>query len=309
MQTSYSDANAIKADFNEIYRRNDPRAYYRVLGGMDYVIPDVARPIFVQIAEQCAAERGRPITILDVGCSYGVNAAQIRHGISMKQLRDRYLASSIEHIPAEKVAEYDRKYFASWPARHEFRFVGLDTSAEAIAYALKAGLLDDGVAINLECDALDERARRALSEVDLIISTGCVGYVTEKTFSKVVSATGTLPWVASFVLRMFDYAPISKALATSRLATEKFSGATFVQRRFRDRGECEQTLAALEARGVDPAGKESEGLLHAELFVSRPEASISAAPLTDIVSLTSGIARAFGDRHRHRINGTREVAA
>ncbi len=306
----YSDSNAIKADFNNIYLRKDPRSYYSVLGGMDYVIPDVARPIFMQLAEKCAAELGRgPITILDVGCSYGVNAAQIRHGLSIKQLRERYLAPNIERLSSEKVVEFDQKYFASWPAREDFRFIGLDISPEAIGYGRKTGLLDDGVAIDLQSLPLDTRTRNMVSQADLIISTGCVGYVTKETFTKLLAAGQKSPWIASFVLRMFDYANIEGALSEHGLVTEKFSGATFVQRRFRDRAECEQTLAALSARGIDPGGKETEGLLHAELFVSRPEVSVSAAPLTEIMSLTSGIDRAFGDRLRHQVKGMGDIAA
>lgn len=299
---SYDDINAIKADFNGIYRHCDPRAYYRVLGGLDYVIPDVARPIFVQIAEHCAATLGRPITILDIGCSYGVNSAQVRHGLSMKQLRDRYTSPQIQSLRSERVAEVDKKYFAGWPAREEFRFIGLDPSAEAIAYGRESGLLADGLVMDLETQPLDPRSRALLAQVDLIISTGCVGYVTQRTFSKLlaVSNFGQPPWVVSFVLRMFDYGAIERTLLDFGLNTEKFAGATFVQRRFRDDEERDRTLAALRLNDTDPTGKEADGLLHAELFVSRPPRSIAATSLTDLISLSSGIARAFGDRHRDR---------
>lgn len=310
-QAVYSDANAIKADFNHIYRRKDPRAYYEVLGGLDYVIPDVARPVFIQLAQQCAAGRHRPITILDVGCSYGINAAQVRHGLSIKQLRDRYLSPQMHTLPPERVADFDLKYFASWPAREDVRFVGLDTSAEAINYGRRTGLLADGAAVDLETQALDQRTARVLAQADLVISTGCVGYVTQTTFAKILAASAGAkkPWIVSFVLRMFDYAPIAQMLLEHGLVTEKFAGATFVQRRFRDAMESEHTLAALRGRGADPTGKESEGLLHAELFVSRPSESIEETPLTEIVSLTSGIARAVGDRHRDRMDAVGGIAA
>jgi SAM-dependent methyltransferase len=306
----YSDANAFKADFNDIYRRRDPRAYYQVLGGLDYVIPDVARPIFVQLAERCALERRHPVTILDVGCSYGVNAAQVRHGLSVRQLRERYLSPQIEHLSSERLAELDSRYFASWPVRDEFRFVGLDPSGEAIHYGRRAGLLAEGLAVDLESEPLDVRARGVISQADLIISTGCVGYVTATTFAKLLRAGNPrVPWIASFVLRMFDFEPIANTLAEFGMTTEKFPGATFVQRRFRDAEECERTITALREKGLDPSGKESEGLLHAELFVSRPTASVSETPLTDLVSLTSGIARAFGDRHRDHLTSGIELAA
>lgn len=307
---SFADINTIKADFNDIYRRRDPRAYYTVLGGLDYVIPEVARPVFAQLVDQCVAERGRPITVLDVGCSYGVNAALLRHGVTLSQLRERYLSPSIQALPSDRVAEYDNRYYAGWPARRDVHFIGLDISFEAIKYAREAGLLNDGAAANLETDEMSARTRALVARADLVISTGCVGYITHKTFQQILdSRSRDKPWVASFVLRMFDYEKITQLLSRHSLVTEKLNGATFVQRRFRDPVEQEQSIAALAARGVDPTGKEADGLLHAELFVSRPEISAATNALTDFVSLTSGIARPRGDRQRLARPPMDEVAA
>ena len=51
------------------------------------------------------------------------------------------------------------------------------------------------------------RRPRLLADVDIIVSTGCVGYVTATTFQRAAKASrrGRVPWVASFVLRMFPY--------------------------------------------------------------------------------------------------------
>lgn len=306
---TFADINAIKADFDRIYREPDPRAYYTVLGGLDYVIPEVARPIFLQLAERCLEDRGEPLTVLDIGCSYGVNAALLRHGVTLRQLRERYMTPSMQALPPEKVAEYDARFFSAWPAREDIRVIGIDTSPEAIAYGRKSGLLADGAAVNLETDSLTPRQTQMLSKVDLVISTGCIGYVTHKTFEKILEAAEKPPWVASFVLRMFEYNDIAKTLARQALETEKLDGATFVQRRFRDAGEMARTVDALEARGVSTEGKEAEGLLHAELFVSRPERSIASRSLTEIVSLSSGIGRSLGDRPRLVRRAASEIAA
>jgi hypothetical protein len=308
---SYSQANAIKADFRDIYNRADPRAYYSVLGGLDYVIPEIARPIFLQLAEHCAAVCGRPIVILDLGCSYGVNAALLRHGLKMRHLKERYLTPEMRALCAERVAEFDARYFSGWPPRQDMSFIGLDVSAEAISYARSVGLLDAGISINLETEHLDRAAAELISRADLIISTGCVGYVTSTTFEKLIAAMPPRrkPWIASFVLRVFDYTTIEETLARHDLITERFQGATFVQRRFRDSLEFEETLAALDARGVDPAGKEAEGLLHAELFVSRPQGAAEALPLMDMLSLTSGSGRRYGELHRRNEYDHGTVAA
>ena len=181
------------------------------------------------------------------------------------------------------------------------KFIGLDASPEAIAYAHGVGLIDEGLAMDLEASGLPERAQHVVTKADLIVSTGAVGYVGEKTFSRLLGAfpQEQPPWIASFVLRAFDYGPITTALAERGLVTERFEGATFVQRRFRDLEEYESTLNLLRASGVDPVGKEADGLLHAELFVSRPATEVGRMPLSEVVSLSSGGSPRF--RHRFRL--------
>lgn len=281
----FSSANAIKADFNSCYNAADPRSYFEVLGALDYVIPEIGGAVLLKLAEHLIRLKGRPITILDVGCSYGILSAVMRYGLSVEQLRSRYLTAPLHDLDAQHLADLDSLFLASWAPRDDLRFVGLDRSAEAIAYGLNVGLLDDGLVVDLEANSLNTRSRSAISNVDLIVSTGAVGYVTEKTFSELLGAfqAGQEPWIASFVLRMFDYREIAAEIGSRGLATERLEGRTFMQRRFRDCEEAEETLRLLRARGLDPAGKESEGAYHAELFVSRPQTDIERIDLREII--------------------------
>jgi hypothetical protein len=97
---------------------------------------------------------------------------------------------------------------------------------------------------------------------------------------------------------MFPYDSISDLMRQSGLVTEKLQGVTFVQRRFHSEEECIGVLEKLEAQGIDPRYKEAEGLLHAELFVSRPPGDCERHPLEELVSVTSGASRPFGRRFR-----------
>ena len=233
----FSTINLGKADFGSIYVQPDPRAYFRTLGALDYVIPHLARPIFDQLIDsRQRAKGGEPITILDLGCSYGVNAALMRYALSYDQLAERYAALAAQPLDPDEVLALDRQYFAAWPKRRDVRIIGLDVSREAISYAMGCGILDKGIVADLEQDDVPPAAAEILSKVDLIVSTGCVGYISSKTFEKLAICTSKddAPWVASFVLRMFDYADIARTLERQGLVTEKFEGATFVQRRFRD---------------------------------------------------------------------------
>jgi hypothetical protein len=168
--------------------------------------------------------------------------------------------------------------------------IALDISENAVRYAQACGAADLGLAIDLESRNPTAEEAAVLSGVDLIVSTGCVGYVTSKTFERLARVTrpGRVPWVASFVLRMFPYGQIEATLAAQGLETEMFEGATFVQRRFAGREEMEATVAAVEQRGLDTRGREANGLYHANLFVSRPPAEIERLPLQKMVSVVSG---------------------
>jgi hypothetical protein len=287
MNARFSSINAIKADFSEIYTSDDPRDYFRVLGSLNYVIPQLAAPVLVQLAERLMEVKGRPITILDVGCSYGLLSATAGLGLSIRQLRARYEAEAIQALDADRLANFDADYFASWPRRADIHFMGLDCSPQAVSYALAVGLIEKGLVIDLETNVPDKKARSLISQADLIVSTGAVGYISEKTFSKLLQPfpTARSPWVASFVLRMFDYAKIANTLNCRGLETERLNDVTFVQRRFQDKSELQSVIDLIKSRGLDPSGKEDNGFYHAELYVSRPAAEVRHVRLSDIVSI------------------------
>jgi hypothetical protein len=235
--------------------------------------------------------------VLDVGCSYGINAAVHRFPLSFSALRGRYARSEMAALSAEDLARLDRNFYAGWPDIGLARFDGLDISAPAIRYATRTGLIDHGIVADLERSTLGAEDAAALRHTSVILSTGCVGYVTEKTYRQLLQAIDGAPWVISFVLRMFPYEPLAGALEDFGLVTERLSGATFVQRRFRDVEEFESSLAILHRRGIDTAGFEADGLFQADLFVSRPEADVRALPLEELVTVTSGRNRSLGTRY------------
>lgn len=297
MNDSFSRINLSKANFDDIYTQEDPRGYFSVLGALDYMIPDLAEPIIRQLVAVKARAMGERPLVLDVGCSYGINAALHRFPLSFNSLRSRYANREMAALSPQDLSHLDRSFYASWPERGQARFIGLDASEPAIRYACNVGLLENGIAANLEHNPLSSRDAEVVRKTNIILSTGCIGYVTDVTFRRVLDELDQLPWVISFVLRMFPYEPLSEALEAYGLVTERLAGATFVQRRFRDVEEFQGTLAALAESGIDTTGLESEGRFHAELFVSRPLADVRAAPLGEIVKVASGRNRPVGARY------------
>jgi hypothetical protein len=113
------------------------------------------------------------------------------------------------------------------------------------------------------------------------MSTGCVGYMTEKSFERLLPAVtqGQSPWMGNFVLRMFPFDAIDEALAKWGYVTERLDGQTFVQRNFASASEQEQVLEQLRDGGIDPIGREAEGQLLAEFYLSRPIADAAVVPI------------------------------
>lgn len=297
MRNGYAQINSSKANFDEIYTQPDPRGYFSLLGALDYMIPDLAAPILDQLLSARRGVNGQPLTVLDVGCSYGINAAMHRFPLTFQTLRRRYTRCEMAQLSPTDLREYDRRYYSSWPETGRTQFIGLDNSREAVDYACAVGLLKHGVVADLERETLSARDAAIVKEADVILSTGCIGYVTERTYSQLISSRTRAPWVVSFVLRMFPFEPLSRRLAEHGLVTERLAGLTFAQRRFRDEREFSHTLHVLRELGVSTEGLESQGLFHAELFVSRPEADVREAPLSAIVTACSGQQRPMGLRY------------
>jgi hypothetical protein len=289
-----------KANFDTIYNAPDPREYFRVLVGLDYIIPDLAKGVFRSLIEGFERPADRLLRVVDVGSSYGINSAVIDYPVDIRGLARRYAHPEVYDLAPEVLRVLDRNYFTSWPRLNGASFVGVDTSVPAVSYAQEVGLLDGAVTTNLEVSEPSPAEAELLRETDLIITTGCVGYVTERTFGQILACrhSDCPPVVASFVLRMYSYEAIQAELARVGLVTERLEGITFVQRRFSSTAEFESTLARLDSMGVDPTGKEADGLLHAELFVSRPPDEVRNRPLGDLVSITSGETQTRGRRFR-----------
>lgn len=286
--------NLNRADFSQPFIQADPRMYYRVLGGLNYIIPHLAHPVFMQLIQARCQIKGAPVNVLDLGCSYGVNGILMKYPLTWDMLHDRYCNGEIEKLTAQQLEDYDRHFFQSWPKRRQLRVVGVDRAHGAVRYAERTGGVDRGFAIDLETDEPPPDLAAALADVDLIVSTGSVGCVTERSFSTIARyapSGARAPWVASFVLRVFPYDGITRCLAGQGLETERFEGATFVERRFVDREEMDGVIEILNAAGLDTAGKEDCGVLHAELYVSRPAEEIARCPINRLISVASGVNR------------------
>jgi SAM-dependent methyltransferase len=284
-QQIVEDDSAPKANMDAIYVQPDPRAYFRELGKVHYQIPDLAKPIFRKLIRALGERREAPLQALDLGCSYGVNAALLRHDLSMDELRSHWTEGRLAEAAPDEIAETDRLFFAETRTSRDLKVVGLDQSEPAIRFAEDAGLLDVGFALDLENNALSDADADVLAPTDLVMSTGAVGYIGENTFEQLLPAVtrGSKPWMGNFVLRMFPFDAVAETLSEWGYVTEKLEGESFIQRDFVSDGERDRVLGELKALGLDPTGMESEGQYHAEFFLSRPKEE-AVVPIRELLA-------------------------
>ncbi|MDA1101193.1 MAG: class I SAM-dependent methyltransferase [Proteobacteria bacterium] len=281
VDTTFMSINEVKADMDHIYNQSDPRAYFHELKKLDYAIPDTAKPIFQKLIGHLQQRQHDTVHVLDLGCSYGINAAILKHNLSMDELYEHWGQKKMTDATSEEIIAYDQQFFADIDASEEIEVIGLDPAENAITFGVESGLLDEGLALNLETEPLSALATGKLTPVNLVTSTGCVGYMTEKSFDRLLPAVteGHQPWIANFVLRLFPFDAIAKSLDKWGYVTEKLEGQTFFQREFASDDEQEQVLKQLRDQGVNPSGLEAEGHFLAEFHLSRPMKDAAEVPI------------------------------
>ncbi|WP_406001286.1 class I SAM-dependent methyltransferase [Streptomyces sp. NBC_00829] len=261
-----------KVSLDHIYTQPDPRTYFTVLRPLGYCVPQQAKPYFAKLIQEYRDSLHVEVPqVLDIGCSYGINAALLKYDATMDELYARYGDAERKRESREALLDRDRELARSRRPAQRVRFVGLDASASALSYAREAAFLDDAVHADLENNDPTPRQRTLLAGTDLVISTGCLGYVTERTLARVVRAQdGRRPWMAHFVLRMFPFDAVDRALTGLGYRTIRVD-EVFKQRRFASPQEKSLVLDGMSAAGVDARGLEEEGWLHAQLYISRPD--------------------------------------
>ena len=287
VETTFEEINVAKANMDDVYDQSDPRAYFRELQKLDYAIPDNAKPIFQKLIHHLHKRHDDTVNVLDLGCSYGVNAALLKHDLSMEELYEHWGQKALVDATSTEVLNHDRRFLDSLDEPEDISVIGLDQADAAISFAKDSGLLDNGITVNLESEPLSALETKELAPVDLVISTGCVGYMTEKSFESLLPAVtqGKQPWIANFVARMFPFDSIEETLSDWGYVTEKLEGRIFDQRHFASAQEQEQVIDQLSVQGIDPTGKETEGHLLAEFYLSRPANEVAKTPIGQLLGM------------------------
>jgi hypothetical protein len=263
-----------KSRFDDIYGRPDPRPYFGRLAPLEYEIPHHAQPVFRQAAARRAAlddARTDRSAVLDVCCSYGINAALLNHDVTLAQMYQRYTSPDRQALSTAELRASDKEFYAARRRPDAVPVFGLDVSAPAAQYAQDVGLLDAAFTDDLEQGSPGPGLSSALARVGLITLTGGGTYITARTFTALLDGVRRPVWVSAFVLRTVSYRPIARTLAAHGLHTTVDASRTYPQRLFTDEREQRYAVAAVRALGADPAGCEESGRFYSLLYESRPD--------------------------------------
>ncbi|MFD8981922.1 hypothetical protein [Streptomyces sp. NPDC059564] len=269
-----------RTPFDAVYDRPDPRDFFRDVGRWGYRTPHHAQDVFRRLAAARADASAGPFAVLDICCSYGINAALLNHDLTLDDLYAHYASPRASALTTAELIAWDRAYYAARRRPDAVPVIGLDPAAHAIGYARAVGLLDEGFAENLEEDPPSAELLDAVRTVGLITVTGGASFLSPRTFRPVLTAARHEVWVAAFVLRTGSYRPIADGLTPFGLVTEKAATPTYPQRRFTGPGEQKYAVAAVTAAGEDPDGRESDGQFHTAFHLSRPARDAKALPLS-----------------------------
>jgi hypothetical protein len=283
VETTGTEHDLAKANFDGIYDQPDPRSYFQTLGDYDYAVPHYGEHVFRQVLDALPVESP---TVMDLCCSYGINAALLKHDFKLKELYERYGSDELADVPSAALRGLDQVFYGGRRRPDAPTVVGLDTARNAVNYALDVGLLDDGAAEDLEANEPSPSLAALAESVDLVTVTGGIGYVTQRTFSRLLAAAvpGRPVWVAALCLRTVPFDPIADCLAAFGLVSEQLDGVTFPQRRFTSDHERRYALKELDALGVDPTGREETGWYHVDVFLARPVEDVAERPIDDVLS-------------------------
>lgn len=266
----YMEELVVKKDFTSIYTQQNPTPYLEEMKNLEYRIPDQTRPLYKHLAERILNYKKRPVKIIDLGSSYGINSALLNHDLVMSELDEFFIKNNPE--PSIRSTQ---NFFDELPTENpNLQFYLVDTSSPALNFAEKAGLCENSFCVNLEKESISPTFQKTIYESDLIISTGCVGYIGWKSFAKIFSNIESekmpLPVFAFTVLRIFPMKDIKRVFRENNFELIKTKIGPLKQRHFYDEVEMNDTLDLLKRRNIDTKNLEDTGYYFADFYVGGP---------------------------------------
>ena len=275
-QANYDQQNQVKASFNSIYSEPTPHRYLRRMLALDYRMADYMKS-YLSAAVDMLTDSQQTATVLDIGCSYGISATLLKTGCSYHDLTEFYFQTA--NLEYDDCVVSTRRWLETHATQQNVKVVGLDSSVPAIKFAVSSHMIDEGIARNLEEEnaKLTDDEAHLIRKCNVIMSTGAIGYVTEKTLDIILDefdkTSNCEPdkFALMSVLELFDLLPIEKVFTNHGYLFRKLP-IRIPQRRFVDEEERNGILETLKQRNTLTDAQRSEHQMFANLCIAaKPE--------------------------------------
>ena len=266
----------VKKDFTDIYTQDSPRSYLKEMDRLQYGISDSTKLLYNTIIEELEGTISRPINVLDLGSSYGINSSLMKYDLTMSELNNFFLKGT------EPTKKETKQFYEECTSNDNMNFYQIDISEEALKFSENMNLCEKAINVDLETEELD--LSESLPNIDLIIATGCIGYIGYKAFSNLLDGVKkiqsnstefetehTAPIFAFTILRMFDVGDIQEIFERYNYSLVKSDQEPICQRNFSSPEEKMETLSLLHGMGIDTKKYEDDGNFYADYYVARPK--------------------------------------
>jgi len=266
----------VKKDFTDIYTQDSPRSYLKEMERLNYDISDSTKPLYNSIIEQLGETSSRPINILDLGSSYGINSALMKYNLTMSELNIFFLNETKPTIKETK------QFYENCTHNDNMNFYQIDISEEALKFSEDMDLCERGINVDLEAEKLNLLG--SFPKIDIVIATGCIGYIGYKAFLNLLKVIKNrqsnsiksekeyiAPIFAFSVLRMFSMKDIEEVFETYGYSIVKSDIKPIRQRNFSDSKEKAQTISILHDMGINTEKYEDDGNFYADFYIAKPK--------------------------------------
>jgi hypothetical protein len=264
----------VKTNFTDIYTCDSPYEYLKEMDRLEYDISDSTKPLYNSIIEELEKTLSRAINVLDLGSSYGINSSLMKYNLTMSELKDFFL-NGIN--PTKKET---KQFYKKCTSNDNMNFYQIDISEEALKFSEAMNLCERGMNIDLESEKLN--LLESLPKMDIVIATGCVGYIGYKAFSNLLKVVKNRqsnsiesekkyvsPIFAFSVLRIFDMKDIEEVFEMYGYSIVKSNIKPIRQRNFSDPKEKAQTISILHGMGIDTKKYEDGGDFYADFYIAK----------------------------------------
>ena len=268
------DELKVKKDFTDIYTQDSPYEYLKEMDRLEYSIPDSTKPLYNSIIEHLEDTLSRPINVLDLGSSYGINSSLMKYNLTMSELNDFFLNGS------EPTKKETRQFYEKCNSNDNMNFYQIDISKEALKFSEEMNLCERGMNVDLEAEKLN--LLESLPKMDIVIATGCIGYIGYKAFSNLLKVIKNrqsnsiesetqyiAPIFAFSVLRIFDMEDIEEVFKIYDYTIVKSDIKPIRQRNFSNPKEKSQTVSLLHDMEINTKRYEDDGNFYADFYIAK----------------------------------------